>query len=494
MAAIGGGVIGAGWIARFLLNGHDVKVFDPNPQAERIVGEVLANATRAYQKLTLAPLPEKGKLTFVATLAEAVQGADYIQESVPERIELKRNIYAQIEAHAPSHALVGSSTSGFKPSELMEGLTQLPARFFVAHPFNPVYLLPLVELVPCTHTRPQSIDFAEEIFNAIGMKPLLIKKEIDAHIADRLLEAVWREGLWLVHDGIATTQEIDDAIRYGFGLRWAQMGLFETYRIAGGEAGMEHFIRQFGPALKWPWTKLMDVPELTDALIETIASQSDAQSGHHSIRDLERIRDDNLVAIMQALKAADWGAGNALKIYENSLYSRAHAHLAHLDGGRIDEAAPLWLHRDRVREDFVDYNGHMTESRYLQIFGDATDAFLIFIGMDQDYLAGGHSFYTVETHLRHLREVKMGVEVRIATRLLGFDEKRLRILHEMYGEQDELLATAEHMLLHVNSKESSACPALPAIKENLSHLWAGQKQLEMPDYAGRAIRHLAMDG
>jgi len=464
MAAIGGGVIGAGWIARFLINGHDVKVFDPHPQAERIVGEVLTNATRAYQKLTLAPLPRQGNLSFVPTLADAVKEADYIQESVPERLELKREIYTQIEAHAPPQALVGSSTSGFKPSQLMEGLTHLPARFFVAHPFNPVYLLPLVELVPCTRSSPDTVESAAHLLTQIGMKPLIIKKEIDAHIADRLLEAVWREGLWLVNDGIATTQEIDDTIRYGFGLRWAQMGLFETYRIAGGEAGMAHFIRQFGPALKWPWTKLMDVPELTEELIATIDQQSDAQSGHYSIRELERIRDDNLVAIMQALKATNWGAGNALKTYENSLYSRAHAHIGQ---DKIDEAAPLWLHRDRVREDFVDYNGHMTESRYLQIFGDATDAFLLFIGMDQDYLSSGHSFYTVETHLRHLHEVKMGVEVKIATRLLGFDEKRLRVIHEMYGEQDELLATAEHMLLHVNTKAAAACPALSSIKERL---------------------------
>jgi len=490
IAAIGSGVIGAGWIARFLINGHDVRVFDPHPEAQRIIDEILANATRAYHKLTLAPLPERGMLTFAPTLAEAVKEVDYIQESVPERLELKRDIYTQIEAHAPAHVLVGSSTSGFKPSQLIEGLTDLPARFFVAHPFNPVYLLPLVELVPCPQTNPDVIRSAEDLLTKIGMKPLLIKKEIDAHIADRLLEAVWREGLWLVHDGIATTQEIDDAIRYGFGLRWAQMGLFETYRIAGGEMGMSHFLHQFGPALKWPWTKLMDVPELTEELIETIARQSDAQSGHYSIRELERIRDDNLVSIMQALKAADWGAGNALKTYESSLYEQAHAHI---EEQVIDETMPLLLHRDRIREDFVDYNGHMTESRYLQIFGDATDAFLLFIGMDQAYLASGHSFYTVETHLRHLREVKMGVEVKVETRLLGFDEKRLRIIHEMYGAENALLATAEHMLLHVNTQKSAACPILETIGGKLASLWSRQKQLDVPNYAGKPIRHLAME-
>ncbi|MEO1331750.1 MAG: 3-hydroxyacyl-CoA dehydrogenase family protein, partial [Pseudomonadota bacterium] len=142
---------------------------------------------------------------------------------------------------------------------------------------------------------------AEATLRTIGMAPLRVRAEIDAHIADRFLEAVWREALWLVKDGIATTEEIDDAIRYGFGLRWAQMGLFETYRIAGGEDGMTHFLQQFGPCLKWPWTKLMDVPDLDAALVDKIARQSEAQSGHHGIRDLERIRDDNLVAILRAL-------------------------------------------------------------------------------------------------------------------------------------------------------------------------------------------------
>ncbi len=136
---------------------------------------------------------------------------------------------------------------------------------------------------------------------SLHMQPIQIKKEIDAHVADRLLEAVWREALWLIKDGVATTEEIDNLIRHGFGLRWAQMGLFETYRIAGGDAGMRHFIEQFGPALKWPWSRLTDVPELDNALVNTIVAQSDAQSGHVSIAQLEEQRDTNLVAIMQAL-------------------------------------------------------------------------------------------------------------------------------------------------------------------------------------------------
>ena len=161
------------------------------------------------------------------------------------------------------------------------------------------------------------------------MKPLVVRKEIDAFIGDRLLEAFWREALWLVHDDIATAEEIDDVVRYSFGLRWAQMGTFMVYRIAGGEAGMRHFMNQFGPALKWPWTKLMDVPEFNAALVDKIVAQSDAQAAGVSIRELERIRDDNLVAIMQALRAQNggkgWGAGALLKQYEDRLFLEAHA-------------------------------------------------------------------------------------------------------------------------------------------------------------------------
>ncbi len=152
-----------------------------------------------------------------------------------------------------------------------------------------------------------------------------MKKQIDAHIADRFLEAVWREALWLVKDGIATTEDIDNAIRYGFGLRWAQMGLFETFRIAGGTAGMEHFLHQFGPCLKWPWTKLMDVPDLDETLIGQITQQSDDQAKGLSIRELEQLRDNNLVAILRALKAQNAAAGQLIKDHESSLPAEKHA-------------------------------------------------------------------------------------------------------------------------------------------------------------------------
>jgi carnitine 3-dehydrogenase len=325
-ACIGGGVIGAGWVARLVLNGIDVAVYDPHPDAVRIVGEVVANARRAYARIAPGGLPAEGKLTFAASIADAVADADFIQESVPERLDLKHKVLAEIDSHAPADALVGSSTSGIKPTDMQTAMTH-PERLVVAHPFNPVYLLPLVEIVGGEKTVPAFIDRARAAYASIGMKPVVIRKEIEAFVGDRLLEALWREALWLINDDITTVEELDDIIRYSFGLRWAQMGLFQTYRIAGGEAGMRHFMNQFGPCLQWPWTKLTDVPDLTDELVDKIADQSDEQAAGLSIRDLERIRDDNLVAIMAALSESrngeGWGAGKLHREYAERLQAGA---------------------------------------------------------------------------------------------------------------------------------------------------------------------------
>lgn len=307
---IGAGVIGAGWTARFVLNGHDAVVFEPSDATWANLDAIVERAAGSYADLGIGA-PKRGSVTRVMSIAEAVASADHIQESVPEVLDFKRGILAQIDAVARPDATIGSSTSGLLPTQLQEGLSH-PERMLVGHPFNPVYLLPLVEIVGGKQTSEEAIAKATAMYSSIGMKPLRVRKEIDAFIADRLLESVWREALWLVHDGVATTEEIDDAIKYGFGLRWAQMGLFETYRIAGGPAGMRHFMNQFGPALAWPWSKLTDVPPFNDELVDLIASQSDAQSGHQSIAEMEADRDANLVAILRALGSRNWGAGRVV--------------------------------------------------------------------------------------------------------------------------------------------------------------------------------------
>jgi len=462
-AIIGGGVIGGGWLARFLLNGWDIKVFDPDPEAERKISEVLKNARHALPMLYDQPLPNEGTLKFCTTIKEAVSDADWIQESVPERLDIKHRVFAEIQDSCRGDAVIGSSTSGFKPSELQEG-AERPEQIMVTHPFNPVYLLPLIELVPSIKTGTQHIETAKDILTSIGLYPLHVRKEIDAHIADRFLEAVWREGLWLIKDGIATTEEIDNAIRYGFGLRWAQMGLFETYRIAGGEAGMAHFIAQFGPCLSWPWTKLMDVPELTDELTQMIADQSDAQSGHKTIRELERLRDNNLIAIMRALKQQGSAAGALITAHEETLRLPLGA------------AVPMRTVSRSIPVDWTDYNGHMNEGRYGQIFSDAADAFMIEIGADAEYIAAGNSFFTAETTIKYLAETLAGQTVHVNTRVLLSEGKKVKLFHEMRAEDNAILATCEQFMLHVNLTTRKSCPPLAEVQSRMDALAQAHKE------------------
>jgi len=482
-AIIGGGVIGGGWAARFALNGWDVQIFDPDPLAERKVGEVMANARRSLPGMVDVALPPEGRLTFHDTIAGAVSGAAWIQESVPERLDIKHTTFAEIQRACLPDAVIGSSTSGFKPSELQQGAAR-PAQIIVAHPFNPVYLLPLIEVVPTAANTPAFLDRAEAVLTGMGFYPLRVRKEIDAHIADRFLEAVWREALWLVKDGVATTEEIDNAIRYGFGIRWAQMGLFETYRVAGGEAGMKHFMAQFGPCLKWPWTKLMDVPEFTDELVDLIAGQSDDQSGAYTIRELERIRDTNLVAMMRALKGQDWGAGALMNAHDATLRTGTPL------GARVDDlddvSAPLLTVRRAVPLDWTDYNGHMTEAKYLQAFGDATDRFMTMIGCDAAYISTGGSYFTAETHIRHVDEALAGTVIEVRTQVLSGAGKKMHLFHEMY-DGDRLLATGEHFLLHVSLETRRPSEPAPQIVAALERVADAHAALSAPVGMGRAV-------
>ena len=481
VALVGGGVIGGGWAGRLVETGHDVVLYDPHPDAARRLGEVLDNAERAWARLTLAPR-RRGRVTFADSIAEAVSEADVVQESVPEDEALKRRLLEEIEADAPPDALVCSSTSGLLPSRLQEGLAH-PERFVVGHPFNPVYLLPLVEVVAGEGTSEEAVDRAMAFYASLGMRPLRVRREIEGFVADRLLEALWREALWLVHDGVATTAEVDDAIRFGPGLRWAQMGSFLTYRIAGGEDGMRHFMAQFGPALAWPWTKLTDVPELTDELLDTIASQSDQQADGLSVRDLERLRDDNLVGTLHALRAQGYAAGAVLAEHERRLFDAAHS-----SNGRHDPTRPLALHDAVVRSDWVDYNGHMTEARYAEVLGNASDAFLRHVGFDAGYLDAGHSFYTVESHIRYLAEVAGGEPLTTATQVLAADEKRVHLFHTLaHGRTGAVLATGEHLMLHVDTNAGRVSPMLEPVAGRVTAAAAAHADLPAPEGAGRSV-------
>jgi carnitine 3-dehydrogenase len=482
---LGGGVIGGGWAARFLLNGVDVRLLDPDPEAPRKVGEILDNARRAARRLTMAPQPAEGTLTFVHTAEAAAADVDYVQESAPERMDLKRSVLSAASRAAGPEVVIASSTSGLRPSALQDGMVH-PQRLVVGHPFNPVYLLPLVEVVGGEQTERTAVDRAADVYRAVGMQPLVLSTEIDGFVADRLLEALWREALWLVHDGVATVEEIDDAVRFGAGLRWSFMGTFLTYRIAGGEAGMRHFMAQFGPALQWPWTKLTDVPELTDDLLDRLVAQSDAQAAGRSVRELEAERDDCLVAVMQALRSVGVGAGEVVDRYERALFGRAEP-----DAELLREGEPMTLVERTIPGEWVDYNGHTNDSRYLELSSRAVDAFLRFIGVDDAYLTGGHSYFTVESHLTYVDQSRAGERVRVAVQLLDHDEKRLRlftsILRREHDGTDVLIGTAEHLMLHVDTVASRAVPADAAVLERVAAVAAAQAGLARPAVAGRAI-------
>lgn len=481
-AVVGGGVIGAGWAARFLLHGLDVAVYDPHPDVERVVRDVLANAERAQSRLT-AVRHAPGRLRFAVSVAAAVEGAELVQESAPEREDLKQRLLAEIDAAATPGALICSSTSGLLPTRLQAGLRH-PGRFVVGHPFNPVYLLPLVEICGGAATSPASIERAMAFYAGLGMKPLHVRHEVDGFIADRLLEALWREALWLVHDGVATTAEIDDAIRFGAGLRWSFMGTFLTYRLAGGPAGMRHFLQQFGPALQLPWTRLTDVPELTEGFIDEIARQSDAQAAGMGLRELERKRDDCLVAVIQALKLQEFGAGAVLAAYEARHATAPEATTP--KAGNL--GAPMRTQEGTVPPDWTDYNRHMTESRYLGVFSAASDAVLDRIGADAGYVAAGQSFYTAETHIVHRREIVALQPYYATTQVLAADAKRMLLFHRLHhGTTGDLLATGEQMLLHVDMNVGRSVAMRPDVAARLHALRDAHAALPRPAEAGRSI-------
>ena len=474
IALVGGGVIGAGWAARFVLNGRDVVLYDPSADAAQRCRRIIEQAERAFAQLTTAPLPPRGRFRVVEHIEEALGNAVWVQESVPEREELKQRVLGQLAMLLPDETPIASSTSGLLPSRLQARL-RCPERFFIAHPFHPVYLLPLVELVGGEQTSKALLVRAKKFYETFGMKGLIVRKEIDAFIADRLLESVWREALWLIKDGVATTEEIDDAIRYGFGLRWAQMGIFETYRVAGGDGGFRHFLAQFAPSLLLPWSRLVDVPQWSKDLQERIVSQSDAQARGRSTEELERIRDGNLAGIINALKGEEWGAGALLSDYERRLTEKALARATTAAEAKKSkqkqkkdalkkekqedpflQQGEVCLLRVRVSELWLDENGHMTESRYLQVFSQATNLLLAFVGFDDACLARGFGFYTLETNLRHLHEAKRGEGLVVATRVVGCREKKLHLVHRMFSASSKnvAIATAEHVLLHVARAQS----------------------------------------
>jgi carnitine 3-dehydrogenase len=306
----GTGLIGAGWAARLLIRGYDVIAYDVQPAAEARLRAAIKVAWPSMAKLQARKV-KRGKLTFTTDLKEMAAKADFIHEAAPEREDLKIRLFRDIDAVARPEVIIASSSSGFLPTRL-QSQCRHPERVVIGHPFNPVYLLPLVETVPGEKTSQDAMDRAGAYFEAIGMHVLRLKKEIDGYICDRLQEALWREALNILDKDVGTTGDIDDSIVYSAGMRWAFMGSFLTYHLAGGPGGMRDFIKQFDPTLELPWTDLK-FPKWNAALEKRLVEGCEAQAGGRSVAAIEAKRNAILVDMMKLFRKHKIGAGLVLE-------------------------------------------------------------------------------------------------------------------------------------------------------------------------------------
>ncbi len=480
IAVVGGGVIGSGWAARFAARGLDVVVTDPASGADGRMRDNVANAWPALQRVGVTPGADPARIEFTDDLEAAVGGADFVQECAPENEAVKRALFARMDAVARPEVVLASSSSGLMPTAIQADCAT-PERVVIGHPFNPVYLLPLCEVLGGEQTAADAVDAAFDFYAHIGMRPLRVRKEMPGYVSDRIQEALWREVLHIIAEGGATTAEIDASIADGPGLRLANFGPCLTFYLAGGTGGLRHYFEQFGPAMKEQnWTQHQP-PELTEALIEGMVAGTDAQAAGRSIRDLERERDNLLIDTMRLRD--DYRAG--LGVHAGDRFARRAA--TRWQSGET-VAAPLALFECVVEPAWVDYNRHMSEGFYLYAFGEASDALFRYIGVDEAYRAAGHSFYTVETHINFFREAAEGEPLRFTTQLLGLDDKRAHIFHAMYhGGDGGLLATTEQMLLHVDTAGPKASPIQPQVRAALDAIKTAHADLPVPEQVGRRM-------
>ncbi|WP_439081392.1 3-hydroxyacyl-CoA dehydrogenase NAD-binding domain-containing protein [Streptomyces sp. WL006] len=298
VACVGAGVIGGGWAAHFLARGYDVTAWDPAPDAAVRLRRLIAAAWPALERLGLAEGASQDRLTVTATLEEALAEAQFVQESAPEKLELKRGLLARLDAAAPAGTVIASSTSGYPMTDMQTEAAD-PGRLVVGHPFNPPYLIPLVEVVGGERTTPAAVDWASRFYTVAGKSVITMDREVPGFIANRLQEALWREALHMVANGEATVAEIDASITEGPGLRWAVMGPMLTFALAGGEGGMAHMLDHFGPSLKSPWTRL-EAPELDRALYEAVVAGCEEAADGRGIADLVAERDRGVIDVLRA--------------------------------------------------------------------------------------------------------------------------------------------------------------------------------------------------
>ncbi len=300
LAVIGTGVIGTGWIIRFLAHNKIVYAYDRDPKLKKnLIAEI--KRTWPYVK----KLFKKKKLNlknfkYYTSIEEALRHADFVQECASENYLLKTKLMSVITKHAKPNAIISSSSSGLLPTKIYSKCKN-PERTMIGHPFNPVYLLPAVEIVPGNKTSKKYLNKANKFYKSISMNPIMVKHELPGYLSDRLQEALWREGLHMINEGHATTEDLDRAIEDGPGLRWSLMGTFLTFHLAGGKYGMKHMLEQFGPALKLPWTKLK-APKLSNKLINKLVEGTTRQSKGKSVTKISNIRDEYLVELQKLRK------------------------------------------------------------------------------------------------------------------------------------------------------------------------------------------------
>ena len=297
IAIIGTGVIGAGWTIRLLAKNKIVNVYDPNISQLNFLKNEIRRVSKSVLRFYKTNKLNINNLYFNNSIKDAVKDADLIQENAPENLNIKKKIVKEISKWAKPNAIIASSSSGLLPTKIQQSC-KLPERFLIAHPFNPVYLLPLVELVKGKKTKINFIKKSKIFYQSIDMYPLILKKEVEGYLSDRLQESMWRESLHILNEDLASSDDLDKAIIHGPGLRWALMGNFLTFHLAGGELGMKHTLEQFGPTLKIPWTKLK-APNLTKKLSNKIIRETKKQSKGTSIKKLTTMRDNFIVDLLK---------------------------------------------------------------------------------------------------------------------------------------------------------------------------------------------------
>ena len=300
VAIIGTGVIGAGWIIRCLAHNKIVYAFDKDPKLKNSLIKEIKRTWPFVKKLFKKNKLNLKNFYYFTSLEKTLKDAEFIQECATENYALKTKLMSIIGNYAKPNAIISSSSSGLLPTRIYSKCKN-PQRSLIGHPFNPVYLLPAVEIVPGKKTSTRYLNQAKKFYKSISMNPIMVKKELPGYLSDRLQEALWREGLHIINEGYATTKDLDRAIEDGPGLRWSLMGTFLTFHLAGGKAGMKHMLEQFGPALKLPWTKLK-APKLTKNLSSRIISGTKNQSKGKSVSMISNIRDEYLVELQMIRK------------------------------------------------------------------------------------------------------------------------------------------------------------------------------------------------